>query len=181
MPRSLEMGANSRIDHLTVCKGLDRVVISDFGLIGRLNWITGFPSENRDHFGSDINRNPSLFLGQHAAITNRHIIDCTNEVSIDEFSTIAGFRSQILTHSIDLKEGKQKSHPIKIGKYCFVGTGVIVLGGAELPDYSVLGAGSVLNKSHKTPSSLYAGAPARHVKILEGNMEYFVRNEGFVK
>src|SRR3712207_7972137 len=43
------------------------------------------------------------------------------------------FRSQFLTHSIDLLENVQRSRPIKIGKFCFVGTNSVILGGSVLP------------------------------------------------
>ncbi len=180
-PKHLSMGPGARIGHLNVCKGLDQVDLGEMATIGRLNWISGFPSNNKHHFVSDENRKPQLILCEHAAITNRHIIDCTNSINIGAFSTLAGFRSQFLTHSIDLRDSIQRSRPIFIGRYCFVGTGVIILGGAKLPDKSVLGAGSVLIHEYLEESMLYAGAPAKAIKSLETNCGYFVRTEGFVR
>lgn len=180
LPKRLIMGSHSRIDHLTLCKGLDIVELGDHSFIGRLNWISGFPSSATNHFQGDVDRRPRLVLGEHAAITNRHIIDCTNEITIGRFTTIAGFRSQFLTHSIDLQLNEQRSHPIRIGDYCFVGTGVIVLGGAILPSKSVLGAGAVLSKKFYEESTLYAGVPAKLIKRMNTSDGYFVRSEGFV-
>ena len=70
--------------------------------------------------------------------------------------------------------------PIRIGAYCLVGTRVTILGGAQLPDQSVLGAGSVLNKAHATTHTLYAGQPAVPVKTLSANAEYFQRKTGYI-
>lgn len=56
---------------------------------------------------------------------------------------------------------------------------VLFLKGAILPDYSVLGACSLLNKQYNTPG-LYAGNPAKYIKSLE-NYKYFEREYGFVK
>ncbi|MCI0561319.1 MAG: hypothetical protein MN733_22765, partial [Nitrososphaera sp.] len=141
--RHLTMEAGSSIGHLNFCKGLDHLEIGEEARIGNLNWITGFPLGGQPHFSGE-NRHPSLVLGAHSAITHRHLIDCTNAVSIGKYTTVAGFRSQILTHSIDLYQCKQSSRPVVIGDYCFVGTSSIVLAGSKLPDYSVLAAGSLL-------------------------------------
>ena len=174
----LEDGA--RIKNLTLIKGLDLLHISQHGRLGNLNWVSAFPSGTGSvHFSEQV-RHPQLLIGEHASITNRHLIDCTDSVKVGSFSTIAGFRSQLLTHSIDLRHSIQRCNPIEIGSYCFVGTGSILLGGSQLPDYSVLGAGSLLNKKHLETYMLYAGTPARKVAPLEAEYAYFHRTCGSV-
>ena len=179
-PDQLAMGPGSSIGHLTVCKGLARLELGAHASIGRGNWITGFPAGDARHFAQRADRRPELQLGDHAAITNRHIVDCTDRVEIGEYATFAGFRSQILTHSIDLRDNRQSCAPVRIGRYCFVGTGVTVLGGAVLPDHSVLGAMSLLNRAYAEPWMLYAGVPARPVRALDRSMRYLSRAVGFV-
>jgi acetyltransferase-like isoleucine patch superfamily enzyme len=179
-PGALVMGPGTRIGHFTVVKGLDHLSLADHARIGRLNWITAYPSNSPPHFAHLVSRSPKLVLGEHAAITNRHIIDCTESVSIGRFSTIAGFRSQILTHSIDLAVCRQHAKPIAIGDYCFVGTACTILGGSTLPDYCVLGAHALLNRSYRERLRLYAGVPAKEMAILTRDMKYFLRTEGFV-
>lgn len=179
-PRRLVMEAHSTIGHLTVCKGLDLLWLKPHAIIGRGNWITGFPAGHPVHFAHQQDRQPQLLLEEHSAITNRHIIDCTNTVTIGKFATFAGFRSQILTHSIDLENGRQSSAPVTIGDYCFVGTDCVLLGGSVLPDYSVLGAKSLLNARHDQTHCLYAGVPAKPVKKLPGDYRYFTRSTGYV-
>jgi acetyltransferase-like isoleucine patch superfamily enzyme len=125
-------------------------------------------------------RHPELLLGEHAAITNRHLIDCTDRVAIGRFTTFAGFRSQILTHSIDLAACRQHARPVSIGEYCFVGTACTVLGGASLPDCSVLGANSLLNKAFSETHCLYGGVPARPLSKLDAGLAYLHRTTGFV-
>ena len=85
-----------------------------------------------------------------------------------------------MSHSIDIYESRQDSHPIKIGDYCFVSTGVRVLGGTVLPSFSVLGAGAVLNKAFDKEWMLYAGVPAVPKKGIPQDAKYFFRKEGFV-
>jgi acetyltransferase-like isoleucine patch superfamily enzyme len=179
-PKQLVMDAHSHIGHLTVCKGLDLLQLAPYASIGRANWITGLPVSSSKHFVHQDDRRPRLLMGEHAAITNRHLIDCTDTVSIGDFSTFAGFRSQILTHSIDIEACCQTSAPVSIGRYCFVGTDCVVLGGSLLPDNSVLGAKSLLNKRYHEEYWLYAGVPARPVKQLASDLAYFSRPVGFV-
>lgn len=180
-PKRLVMGPESRIGHGTVCVHLDEVRLEERARVGRLNWITGFPGDGGGGFFAHVEGRVSrLVVGRHAAITNRHLVDCTCEVKIGAFATVAGFRSQVLTHSIDLGRNRQDAAPIEIGERAFVGTGCIVLGGARLPACSVLGAGAVLNKAHEETHTLYAGQPARAVKKLDPEARYFTREQGYV-
>lgn len=179
-PRRLVMEEHSSIGHLNLCKNIDLLHVGAHAMIAQLNWITGFPSGNNRHFAHQAHRRPELILERHAGISSRHLIDCTARVRIGAFATIAGFRSQLITHSIDLEAGRQSSEPIEIGEYCFVGTDSVILGGSGLPHHSVLGAKSLLNKKWEAPFYLYAGAPAQPIKELSQDLEYFRRTEGFV-
>ncbi|MCW1843767.1 acyltransferase [Prosthecomicrobium hirschii] len=174
------MSPTARIGHLTMVKGLDLLRIDEQALLGNLNWVTGFPTALRQHFAHETERCPSLLIERHAAITNRHIIDCTDRVTIGAFATLGGFRSQILTHAIDLKECRQSCRPVTIGAYCFVGTGAILMKGSVLPDRSILGPGSVLTKVMSEPGMLYSGVPAVAVRPVAADTGYFVRQVGFV-
>jgi acetyltransferase-like isoleucine patch superfamily enzyme len=179
-PRHLIMEENSRIGHLTVCKNIDLLRLGAGAIIGQLNWITGFPSGPSRHFAHQTDRQPELIVEAHAGISSRHLIDCTARVRIGAFATVGGFRSQLMTHSIDLQAGRQSAEPIEIGEYCFVGTNCVMLGGSSLPHHSVLGAQSLLNKKWDEPYRLYGGVPAKPLKELSREMEYFRRTEGFV-
>lgn len=180
-PRRLVMARGARIGHLTVVKGLDLLEMGERSSIGRLNWISAFPTgTGSPHFAHLQSRRAELSLEEHSAITHRHIVDCTERVEIGKFSTLAGFRSQILTHSIDLDACRQDASPVRIGHYCFVGTACTILGGAVLPDHSVLGAHSLLNKAHTTSYRLYGGVPATALTELRPDLAYFARQQGFV-
>jgi hypothetical protein len=180
-PRRLILAAHTRIGHLTVCKNLDLVHLREHASLGNLDWVTGFPPGLSAHFAHQPDRRPELHLGAHAAITHRHMIDCTNTVTIGAFTTFAGYQSQILSHSIDIAASRQTSAPVTIGEYCFVGTNCVLLGGAVLPDRCVLGAKSLLNKAFTEAGYLYGGVPARALQPLplEDNA-YFRRDTGFV-
>lgn len=179
-PEHLEMAEKTFVGHLNVAVNLDRIVMAPHSKIGRGNWITGFPKGSTKHFTHVAERDPCLLLGAHSAITKNHHIDCTERITIGAFATVAGYRSQFLTHSIDVQANRQDAHPIEIGDYAFVGTAVVVLGGARLPEKSVLGAQSLLNKAHTEPFSLYGGVPAKRVAALPEESGYFSRTTGHV-
>jgi acetyltransferase-like isoleucine patch superfamily enzyme len=160
---------------------LDELDMGKMASIGRGNWITGFVTGTKSpHFAHQPNRRAQLLLGDHTAITKYHHIDCTNRITIGPFATIAGYHSQLLSHSIDLHHNRQHSEPITIGAYCFVGSNCVILGGSQLPDHSVLGALSLLNKVYSDPWSLYAGQPARWLKAIDADAAYFSRDQGYV-
>lgn len=180
-PKHLILDENASIADFTYCGGLDLLQLGRHATIGRGNWITAYPSEGEVHFTHETARRPELILEEHAAITGRHIIDCTDSIVIGRFSTVAGYSSQIITHSIDLARCRQSSAPVRIGRYCFVGTSSVLLGGCILPDYSVLAAKSLLNKQYAKDHYLYGGVPARPIRQLAPDFQYFSRSTGFVK
>ena len=180
-PKKLIMDSNSYIGNFNVAVHLDLLKLGKYSSIARGNWITGFPTNtDSKHFSHQKDRQSNLIIGEHSAITKNHHIDCTNVIQIGNFVTVAGYSSQLLTHSINIELNIQDSNPISIGNYCFVGTASTLLGGATLPDYSVLGANSLLNKSFSTPYRLYGGNPAKEIKELSQEYKYFKRETGFV-
>jgi len=179
-PTRLIMEEGTSIGDLTVAKNLELLHLKTRATIGRGNWITGFPMGRSLHFAQETDRRPELVLGEDSAITNRHLLDCTSSITVGRFTTIAGFQSQFISHAIDIQLNRQISRPIQIGSYCFVGTNCVVLGGAALPDYCVLGAKSLLNKTHAQTHRLYGGVPARELQTLSPACGYFTRSEGFV-
>ncbi len=180
-PGRLVMEAHTRIGHLTVCKNLDLVRMGEHALIGNLNWITGFPLGPSPHFAHQPERRPELLMGAHSAVTHRHFIDCTNTVTIGALTILAGYQTQILSHSIDLAQSRQSSAPVTLGECCFVGTNCVLLGGSVLPDRSALGAMSLLSKAHTEPGQLYGGVPAKLLQPLpQAEYAYFRRETGFV-
>jgi acetyltransferase-like isoleucine patch superfamily enzyme len=181
-PKLLRMAAGSRISSLTVAVNLDLLDLAEISTIDRGNWITGFPtSSDLPYFSHQPTRHAELLLGAHSAITKNHHFDATNSIVIGDFTTIAGYHSQFLSHSIDFQQSRQHSEPIRIGSYCFVGSSCVILGGSVLPDHCVLGALSLLNKPLCVPWVLYAGQPARRIKDIDQDAAYFCRNVGSVE
>lgn len=170
----------ARIQNGTFINSIDSLNLAAFAKIGNYNWITG-ASTQTSAYQATPERQCFFKVGEHARITDRHYFDCNGGISVGGFTTIAGLRSQFTSHGINLIENKQEAHPITIGHHCMIGSGVKLLKNSTLPDYSVLAAGAVLNKSFDEPYGIYAGVPARRVKDLPKDAKYFHRLEGPVK
>ena len=178
LPKHLVMEAKSRIFNFVACKPIDRLVLHEEAAIGKRTLITGFPTSLGQYYPHVKDRRCELILGRCATITASHYIDCNGGITIGEFTTMAGGRSHLMTHSIDVYKNRQDVKPIEIGKYCFVGSACLFLPGSKLPDYSILGAHSVLNKPFLDAYCVYAGVPAVKKKVLNPEeVAYFHRKE----
>ena len=178
--KKVRIEARTKIGHFTVVRNLALLEMAEASSIGNFNTISGAPLEQNVFFRTETDRRPQLILHPHATVTHSHLIDCCNSVIVGAFATVAGWRTQILTHSIDIASNHQRSAPVSIGAYSFVGTSCILLMGATLPDRSILAAGSVLSRAQTEQCSLYAGVPATKVKDLDPNSAYFSRQSAQV-
>lgn len=175
----VELGPESNIGNFSIIWKLAELRLGTRARIGQLNYVYGFTGSS--YFGHITDRKSALIVGDDSAITSRHLIDCTDTVSIGKFTTVAGYRSTLLTHSIELPNSRQGCKPINIGDYCFVGTNVVILGGAVVPNYCVVGAGALVSGVFTEPRKLLAGVPAKPVKDLPDDWKYFTREVGFVR
>lgn len=174
-----EFGPCSKIGSFTIVRNLEQLILGPSARIGTFNWIFGMlPSER--YFADEPNRLSALVLEEEASLTSRHIVDATNKVTIGAYATVAGFRSQLLTHGIDVKTNIQSSAPISIGSYAMIGTGAILLKGAQVPSRSVVAAGSVFRETSAADPGLWSGVPAIKVRELDETGAYFTRTEGRV-
>lgn len=176
----VSMADGAYVGHLTVIKNLSELKLHAEARIGNLNWISGMNDPDTPFYRDQPDRISMLEIEEHASISNRHLLDCTDKVRIGAFSTLAGFRSQVLSHSLDLRQSKQASNPVSVGAYCFVGTCCILLPGSALTDHCVLVAGSALRAPHTDEYCLLSGVPASKIREIEPDWKYFQRAEGFI-
>jgi len=174
----LEMGPGSRIGHLTVLRGLRHTRIGAGATVGNLNWITASPMFRSQ--ATAKSEHACFTLGRESAVTARHYIDCSGGVTIGEYSTVAGVRSTILSHQIDLVEGVQSTKSTRVGDYCFVSSNVCVTPGAIIPDRSVVAMGAVVVGDLAPAGALFGGVPARVIRSHVDAGSYFQRTHGFV-
>lgn len=181
LAKELIMADGSHIGSFTFCKRIDKLQMGKNSNLGNFNMITGFPTGNPSfkHFLHRPTRRCELIVGEETGITSRHFFDCNGGIYIGNFSQIAGYETTFLSHSIDLENNRQDVEPIVIGDYCFIGTRCTFIKGSIIPDKSVVGACSLVNKRFEESNCLYAGVPVKKIKDAL-NYQFFERKEGFV-
>lgn len=180
LSRRVLMADGARIGHLNLLRNLEELTMESGATIGRTNHACGYLSSAKGgSFEDSPDRSSSLVMRRDSAITNSHHLDCTDLIEIGEFTTIAGYHSQLMTHSLDLVHSEQRCAPIRIGPRSFLGTRVVILPGVQLPEGTILAAGAVVNRSLVESRSLYGGVPARFIKRMDG-ITYYERFEGRV-
>ena len=125
------------------------------------------------HFGKNVYANYNLTLVDD---THIYVGDCT----------MFGPNVTIATagHPIDptLRErGLQYNMPVRIGRNCWLGAGVIVMPGVTIGDNTVIGAGSVVTKD--IPSGVVAvGNPCRVLRqVGEHDREFYYKDRRIPK
>jgi acetyltransferase-like isoleucine patch superfamily enzyme len=169
----LYMAEGSGIASLTLIRGLRECLLHEEVDIGRFNWITAIPLGG-EFFQKVEDRDPSLEIGFGSVILHRHIVDCNAKVTIGELSGLAGYRTTLLTHGVDITTNSQTATPVTIGDRTMIASNCVLLGGAVVPEYSILSAGSTIRNAFTEPG-LYSGVPAKRVGDLPQDAAFFHR------
>lgn len=108
-------------------------------------------------------------IGDYVGMGDFCYIGCSGGVTIDD-QTIIGER--LLVHSdshdfsdlnVPIRQLPTIGRPVYVGKRCWIGSDVTILGGVKIEDDCVIGAGSVVTKSFGR-GSVIGGNPARLLK-----------------
>jgi len=114
-----------------------------------------------------------LKVGSNVSIMNGCIIDPSHcwHIEIGNHVTLAP-RVHILAHDASTKLflNYTRIANVKIGNYCFIGAGTIILPGVTIGDHVVIGAGSVVTKDIPE-DSLAVGVPAKKICSLKDYLE----------
>ncbi len=178
--RNLEMSKDAIIGHFNVFKDLESIKIGKEARIENLNVFNCVPKLGTKHFLTEKDRFPAFIMGCHSAVSSRNKFDCSNTITMGDFSSFVGSGTIVYTHGVNLKECRQETKPVVIGSNTRVYTRCIIVKGAGLPDCSLLGPGSVLHKNHEEAYSFYSGVPAIPVKKLSSNLKFFHRTEEYI-
>ncbi|NUU16969.1 hypothetical protein HP550_06865 [Cellulomonas humilata] len=153
----LIVGSDARIGALNAFRNVVSVKLGDGAELGQLNWVSAAP------FLLDASGSASaghLELGEHASLTNRHYVDVSGGVRLERFAIVAGVRSVLMTHGIDVADGVLDTAPIVVGEYAMVGGCVNMVLGSTVPPRSVVAMGAVVVRGLTEEGHLYAGVPA---------------------
>jgi len=118
---------------------------------------------NNINLGIDVN--PGYMPGCY--------IQAIGKINIGDFTQI-GPNVGIITANHDLLDTrKHVVQEVKIGSYCWIGMGAIILPGVIIGDNTIIGAGSIVTKSFPNGNCIIGGNPA---KVLKHLSEKSIRN-----
>jgi acetyltransferase-like isoleucine patch superfamily enzyme len=164
---AVEIGDDVSIGWFNVFRDLELLSLGDKASIGQWNWFSASPE-----FPAPSGR---LRVDRGGAVTSRHYVDCSGGVHVGELASVAGHRTTILSHEIDLVANRQVARPVTIGARCFISTNSLLLSGVTIPSECVVAAGAVVTRTEYPAGSLIAGVPARAVQPVAG--DFFTRDE----
>ncbi len=154
--KRLRIGDHTRIGHLNILRGGDEARIGRYAEIIRMNEINSIPEPD---VVNEIE--PRFLLGDVSVITTGHKIDFTDRVEIGRRTILGGRNSSLWTHN------RQRTQPIEIGSFSYIGSEIRVAPGGGLPSRCIVGIGSVVTKRISAENHLIAGVPARPIKELD--------------
>jgi acetyltransferase-like isoleucine patch superfamily enzyme len=161
--KKISMGDHTKIGHLNIIRGGDEVRLGRYSEIMRTNQINSIPDPDV------VNPiDPRFSLGDGSIITTGHKIDFTDRVEIGRRSIIGGRNSSLWTHN------RQRTRPIEIGSFTYVGSEIRMAPGSTLPSRCIVGIGSVVTGQLTDEGRLIAGVPAKSLKELSEEDKFLI-------
>ncbi len=115
------------------------------------------------HCPENIVRGKNVFPGDSPGV----YINAVNGISIGDHTNIGPNVGLISgNHNYINNEKHDAAPPIKIGRFCWLGMGAIILPGVVLGDFTIVGAGAIVTKSFTEGFCVIAGNPAKVIKHL---------------
>src|SRR5438552_12203037 len=114
---------------------------------------------------------PRFSLGRGSIITAGHKIDFTDRVEIGRRTIIGGRNSSLWTHN------RQRTRPIKIGSFTYVGSEIRIAPGGSIPSRCIVGIGSVITGELVGEERLIAGVPAKPLKELSEEDKFLIERK----
>jgi acetyltransferase-like isoleucine patch superfamily enzyme len=172
--RHVSMGPGASIAGRNVITNLNELRLGEGAIIGSGNMVKGWWGHPTQLLSE---RDPSLLLGDYAQIASYHYIDCVDTLELGDHAAIAGFRSTVLTHTLDPVRDKYVRGPVVLGDYAAVMSGCMLLAGTRVPPRSIVAAGSVVDTRLNGELTLYRGNPAVAVRELPDRLGFFQRGK----
>jgi acetyltransferase-like isoleucine patch superfamily enzyme len=121
------------------------------------------------HFTSLVSNPQNIFCGIETCpgYSPGNYIQAMGRIYIDDYTQIAPNVGIISANHDIYDNSKHLIKDVRIGKYCWIGMGAIILPGVILGDFTIVGAGSIVTKSFEDGYCVIAGNPAKEIKKLE--------------
>jgi|SRR5215813_4783331 len=164
--KKLVIGDHVRIGYLNILRGGDEIALGRYAEIMRMNEINSIANPDV------VNPiDPRFLLGDGSVITAGHKIDFTDKVVIGRRTILGGRNSSLWTHN------RQRTLPIEIGSFAYVGSEIRIAPGGGLPSKCIVGIGSVITSRLTQEECLIAGVPAKPVKQLDAEDKFLVQRK----
>ncbi|HEX3146263.1 MAG TPA: hypothetical protein VHQ64_19975, partial [Pyrinomonadaceae bacterium] len=164
--RRLTLGDHVRIGHLNIIRGGDEVTFGRYAELIRMNEINSIPDPDV------VNPVDSrITIGPGTIVTTGHKIDFTDRVEIGRRVIIGGRNSSLWTHN------RQRTKPISIGDFAYVGSEIRMAPGAAIPARCIVGIGSVIVGKVDGEGWLVGGVPAKPLKQLNAEDLFLIERK----
>jgi len=173
----IKLGLNT--DNFSTSKGSALII-----LYGKIVF-NGYMIASVDYL-IDVSNNAKIVFGNCSYIGNGVKMRCETSIELDDFTRI-GAESQLFDTNFhyvkDLNSGItfNKTKEIYLGKFCWIGNRTSIMKGAKLPNHTIVGSNSLVNKDYTKnigEFTVLAGVPAS--KQREGIVRLY-RNEMEIK
>lgn len=121
------------------------------------------------HYTSLIVNKKNIYAGIDTCpgLMNGCYIQGIGKVYIDDYTQI-GPHVSIISANHDLNDTRTHTpSEVKIGKYCWIGTGAKIMPGVTLGDFTIVAAGAIVTKSFKEGHCVIGGNTAKIIKTLD--------------
>lgn len=111
----------------------------------------------------------TILFGDNFSANNGFMCSCEKKIEFGR-NVLLGWNCTIMDgdgHRIVEQETKQQINlprPITIGSHIWIASSVTVTKGAQIPDDSVIGEGTLVNQKLENSNSLYVGRPVKRVR-----------------
>lgn len=157
---------HARIGHLNIFRGGDEIYLGRYSEIIRVNEVNSIPNPEV------VNAvDPRFQLGDGSIITTGHKIDFTDRVTIGRRTIIGGRNSSLWTHN------RQRTRPIQIGDFAYVGSEIRIAPGGAIPSRSIVGIGSVITSQLKGEEYVFGGVPAKPIRPLSEEDQFLIKRK----
>ncbi len=122
------------------------------------------------HHTSTIRNPERLKAGRHTYPGDSPgvYISAFNGVEVGDYTNIGPNVSIVSdNHNFIDNSVSNPADPVRIGKFCWLGSHAAILPGTVLGDFTIVGAGAVVTKSFTEGYCVVAGNPAKIIKYLD--------------
>lgn len=112
-----------------------------------------------------------IYFGKKNRINEGVVLHAINKIYLGSNVTLS-MNAMLITESYDVKnwdnyiKRKHSGKSIFVGNNVWIGAGAVILPGVKIADNVVVGAGAVVTHDLSEEGAIYAGNPARRIKMI---------------